>query len=131
MIGICSGRVVLVTAAGRGIGRDEAIEFARQEAKVIVNDLGRGPDGSGSSEGPAQEVAQKIRDLGGEAVANTGDVADFDGAKRMIDAAEQNFGRLDVVNNAGILHGEVVSGLVARARPDAGTDGRVERVAVG
>jgi len=101
---ICSGRVVLITGAGRGIGRGEAIEFARQGAKVVVNDLGGGPDGSGSSEGPAHEVAREIRDLGGEAVANTDDVADLDGVKRMIDIAVQNFGRLDVVvNNAGIL----------------------------
>jgi NAD(P)-dependent dehydrogenase (short-subunit alcohol dehydrogenase family) len=102
--GICSDRVVLVTGAGRGIGRGEAIEFARQGAKVVVNDLGSGPDGSGSSEGPAHDVVREIRDMGGEAVANTDDVSDLDGAKRMIDTAERAFGHLDVVvNNAGIL----------------------------
>ena len=104
MSGICSGRVVLVTGAGRGIGRGEAIEFARQGAKVVVNDLGGGPDGSGSSTDPAHDVVREIQEMGGEAVANSDDVSDLEGAQRMIAAAEQNFGRLDVVvNNAGIL----------------------------
>jgi NAD(P)-dependent dehydrogenase (short-subunit alcohol dehydrogenase family) len=94
----------VVTGAGRGIGRGEAIEFARQGAKVVVNDLGAEVDGSGSSLGPAGEVVDEIRAAGGEAVANGDDVSDFEGAKRLVDTAVETFGRLDVlVNNAGIL----------------------------
>jgi len=104
MSGICAGRVVIVTGAGRGIGRGYAIEFARQGAKVVVNDLGADVDGSGSSEGPAGEVVESIRAMGGEAVANGEDVSDWEGAQRLIDTAVKTFGGLDVlVNNAGIL----------------------------
>ena len=104
MAGICEGRVVIVTGAGRGIGRGHAIEFARQGAKVVVNDLGAEVDGTGSSEGPAGEVVEEIRGFGAEAVANGDDVSDWDGAKRLIDTALTAFGGLDVlVNNAGIL----------------------------
>ena len=104
MTGICEGRVVVVTGAGRGIGREHALEFARQGARVVVNDLGSDMDGSGSSAGPAGEVVDEIRAMGGEAVANGDDVSDTDGAARMIRAAIDAFGRLDtLVNNAGIL----------------------------
>jgi NAD(P)-dependent dehydrogenase (short-subunit alcohol dehydrogenase family) len=104
MARICEGRVVIVTGAGRGIGREHALEFARQGAKVVVNDLGAEVDGSGGSTGPAGEVVDTIRGMGGEAVANGDDVADFEGAKRLIDTAVTTFGRLDtLVNNAGIL----------------------------
>src|SRR5947209_7231091 len=104
MSGICEGRVVIVTGAGRGIGRGEAIEFARQGAKVVVNDLGGEVDGSGSSSGPAGEVVEEIRAMGGEAVANGDDVSDWEGAQRLINTAIETFGGLDVlVNNAGIL----------------------------
>ncbi len=104
MAGICEGRVVIVTGAGRGIGRGHAIEFARQGARVVVNDLGAEVDGTGSSAGPAGEVVDEIRGMGGEAVANGEDVSDWDGAKRLIDSAVTTFGGLDVlVNNAGIL----------------------------
>ncbi|MGI8492076.1 MAG: SDR family oxidoreductase [Acidimicrobiales bacterium] len=104
MPGICSDRVVIVTGAARGIGRGHALEFARQGAKVVVNDLGAEVDGTGSSEGPAGAVVDEIRAMGGEAVADGEDVSDFDGAKRMVDRAIETFGRLDVlVNNAGIL----------------------------
>jgi NAD(P)-dependent dehydrogenase (short-subunit alcohol dehydrogenase family) len=104
MARICEGRVVIVTGAGRGIGREHALEFARQGAKLVVNDLGAEVDGSGGSTGPAGEVVDAIRGMGGEAVANGADVADFEGAKQLIDTAVSTFGRLDtLVNNAGIL----------------------------
>jgi NAD(P)-dependent dehydrogenase (short-subunit alcohol dehydrogenase family) len=99
---ICDGRVVIVTGAGRGIGREHALEFARQGARVVVNDLGVAPDGSAPDARPAEEVAAECRALGARAVANADDVADWDGAARLVGAALEHFGRLDaVVNNAG------------------------------
>ncbi len=104
MVGICEGRVVVITGAARGIGRAHALAFAAEGAKVVVNDLGAEVDGSGSSAGPAGEVVDAIREMGGEAVANGDDVSDWDGAKRLIDTAVETFGDLHVVvNNAGIL----------------------------
>ncbi|MFM7271413.1 MAG: SDR family oxidoreductase [Actinomycetes bacterium] len=104
MPGICEGRIVIVTGAGRGIGRGHALEFARQGAKVVVNDLGAELDGTGSSTGPAGEVVDAIRAMGGEAVANGSDVADWEGAQALIATAVDTFGGLDVlVNNAGFL----------------------------
>jgi len=104
MAGICQDRVVIVTGAGRGIGRGHALEFARQGARVVVNDLGATVDGVGGSITPAQEVVSEIEALGGEAVVNGDDVADWAGAKQLIQTALDRFGRLDVlVNNAGIL----------------------------
>src|SRR5256885_2041819 len=104
MSGIVEGRVVIVRGAARGIGRGHALEFARHGAKVVVNDLGAEVDGSGSSTGPAGEVVDRIRAEGGEAIANGEDVSDFDGARRLVEAAIERFGDLHVlVNNAGIL----------------------------
>jgi NAD(P)-dependent dehydrogenase (short-subunit alcohol dehydrogenase family) len=104
MTGICEGRVAIVTGAGRGIGRGHALELARQGARVVVNDLGATVEGSGSDAGPAQTVVDEIVAMGGEAVVNGDDVADWKGAKRLVDTAIEAFGRLDVVvNNAGIL----------------------------
>lgn len=103
-MGICKGRVVIVTGAGRGIGRGHALEFARQEAKVVVNDLGMERDGTGESQPVAQSVVDEIKSMGGEAIANTDNVADYNAAKAMIDQAYEAFGDLHVlVNNAGIL----------------------------
>lgn len=98
------GRTVVITGAGRGIGREHALAFGRAGASVVVNDLGVALDGSGNDAGPAQMVVDEIVAHGGAAVANTDDIADWDGARALVDAAIENFGRLDVVvNNAGFL----------------------------
>jgi NAD(P)-dependent dehydrogenase (short-subunit alcohol dehydrogenase family) len=101
---MCEGRVVIVTGAGRGIGRAHALEFARQGAKVVVNDIGAELDGTGGSASPASEVVAMIRDAGGEAVVNGDDVADWEGAQHLVNATVSTFGGLDVVvNNAGVV----------------------------
>jgi NAD(P)-dependent dehydrogenase (short-subunit alcohol dehydrogenase family) len=104
MSGICEGRVVIVTGAGRGIGRAHALELARQGALVVVNDIGAELDGSGGSGSPAQDVVAEIEKDGGRAIVNGDDVADWDGAQRLVGQAIEVFGRLDaVVNNAGVV----------------------------
>jgi len=104
MTGICEGRVVIVTGAARGIGRAHALEFAHQGAKVVVNDIGAELDGTGGSPTPAREVTDAIAAAGGEAVVNGDDVADWEGAQRLVRTAVDAFGRLDVVvNNAGFV----------------------------
>jgi len=104
MSGLCDGRVVVVTGAGNGIGRSHALLFAKEGAKVVVNDLGGSRDGTGGSAAPAQQVADEIKAAGGEAVANTDDISAWDGAKALIQQAIDTFGTIDViVNNAGIL----------------------------
>lgn len=103
-MGICDGRVVIVTGSGRGLGRAHALEFARQGAKVVVNDLGVAQDGSDPSDTPAQQVVDEIVALGGEAVTSSHDVSDWDAAGEMVQLAIDTFGGLDVVvNNAGIV----------------------------
>ena len=104
MAGLCEGRVVVVTGAGRGVGRGHAIEFARQGAKVVVNDTGGEVDGTGGSAQVAEAVVDEIRAAGGQAVADTSDVSDWDSAQGLIAGAIETYGGLDVlVNNAGIL----------------------------
>ncbi|MBO0728497.1 MAG: SDR family oxidoreductase [Acidimicrobiaceae bacterium] len=101
---ICSGRVVIVTGAGRGIGRAHALELARQGARVVVNDLGVALDGRPQQDTPAEEVAAQIRKAGGEAVADGSNVADWEAAQALVARAVGTWGRLDaVVNNAGIV----------------------------
>ncbi len=103
------GRVAIITGAGRGIGREHALFFAAEGARVVVNDLGGGNDGEGSDTTPAEEVAAEIRAQGGQAIANGDDVADWEGAQSLINAAIGEFGELDIlVNNAGILRDRVI-----------------------
>jgi NAD(P)-dependent dehydrogenase (short-subunit alcohol dehydrogenase family) len=104
MSGICEGRIVIVTGAGRGLGRSHALAFAREGAKVLVNDLGTDRAGLGRDSETAQRVVDEIRALGGEAAANGDDVSEWDGAARIVQTAIEAFGGLDVVvNNAGFL----------------------------
>jgi len=106
---LLDGRVAIVTGAGRGIGREEALLLARHGAKVVVNDLGGSHDGAGADAGPAAQVVAEIRAAGGEAVVNTDSVADWKAAERMVRQAVDTFGALHVVvNNAGILRDRMI-----------------------
>ena len=108
-MGLCDGRVAIVTGAGRGIGREHALSLARQGAKVVVNDLGGSIDGTGTDLSPAEQVVEEIKAMGGEAVANADNVADWEGAQRLVNTAIETFGDLHaVVNNAGILRDRVL-----------------------
>ncbi|CAN5433108.1 SDR family oxidoreductase [soil metagenome] len=112
MSGLCEGRIAIVTGAGRGIGREHALSLARHGAKVVVNDLGGAVDGSGSDLSPAEQVVAEIVGMGGEAVANADNVADWEGAQRMVNTAIETFGDLHVVvNNAGILRDRVLANM--------------------
>jgi NAD(P)-dependent dehydrogenase (short-subunit alcohol dehydrogenase family) len=108
-MGALDGRVAIITGAGRGIGREHALLFASEGAKVVVNDLGGAMDGTGDDRTPAQQVVDEIKAMGGEAVANTDDIADWEGGQRLVNAAVETFGDLHVlVNNAGILRDRVL-----------------------
>ena len=112
MAKLCEGRVVVVTGAGRGIGREHALSLARHGAHVVVNDLGGAVDGSGGDASPAQQVVKEIEALGGKAVANGDDISSFDGAERLIKTAVETFGDLHgVVNNAGILRDRMMANM--------------------
>jgi NAD(P)-dependent dehydrogenase (short-subunit alcohol dehydrogenase family) len=108
-MGTLDGRVAIITGAGRGIGREHALLFAAEGAKVVVNDLGGAADGTGGSLSPAEEVVAEIKGMGGEAIANGDNVADWEGGQRLINSAVEAFGDLDIlVNNAGILRDRVL-----------------------
>ena len=103
------GKVAIVTGAGRGIGRGEALALASEGAKVVVNDLGGARDGTGASTSPADEVVAEIKKLGGEAVANHDSVTTLQGAENIVKTAMDSFGKVDIlVNNAGILRDRMV-----------------------
>jgi len=114
-MGLFDGKVAIVTGSGRGIGREEALLMAKHGAKIVVNDLGASLAGEGADEGPAHDVVREIEALGGAAIADGENVADFAGAKRLIDGAVAAFGRLDIlVNNAGILRDRMLVNMEER-----------------
>jgi len=112
MARLCEDRICIVTGAGRGIGREHALMLAAHGAKVVVNDVGSGADGTGSDAGPAQQVVDEIVAAGGEAVANTDDISDWAGAERIVAQAVDTYGHLDVlINNAGILRDRMLANM--------------------
>jgi NAD(P)-dependent dehydrogenase (short-subunit alcohol dehydrogenase family) len=103
-MGMLDGKVAVITGAGRGLGRSHAILMAQEGAKIVVNDVGSEWDGTGKATGPADDVVKEIKAAGGDAVSTFESVTDFEGAKKIVDCAVQNFGKLDIlVNNAGFL----------------------------
>jgi len=112
MSGLCDGRVVIVTGSGGGLGKAHARAFAAEGAHVVVNDIGTSREGEGTSAGPAQQVVDEIQALGGDAVADTHDVADWEGAQQLVQTALDVFGGLDVlVNNAGFLRDRMLANM--------------------
>ena len=108
-MGMLDGKVAIVTGAGRGVGRGEAMMLADHGAKVLVNDLGGSVSGEGSDQRAADEVVDVIKSRGGEAASNYDDISDYQGAENLVKAAVATFGRLDVlVNNAGILRDKMI-----------------------
>ncbi|MGA2293634.1 MAG: SDR family oxidoreductase [Acidimicrobiales bacterium] len=111
-MGALEGRIAIITGAGRGIGREHALLFASEGARVVVNDFGGALDGSTTSASPAEEVVSELRAMGAEAVANHDNVADWEGGARLVQCALETFGDLHVlVNNAGILRDRVLVNL--------------------
>ncbi|WP_431964311.1 SDR family oxidoreductase [Nocardia sp. bgisy134] len=111
-MGALEGKVAVITGAGRGIGREHALLFASEGARVVVNDLGGSNAGEGTDSGPAQQVVEEIVAAGGKAVANTDDIASWEGARNLVQQAVSELGGLDiVVNNAGILRDAFVAGM--------------------
>jgi NAD(P)-dependent dehydrogenase (short-subunit alcohol dehydrogenase family) len=108
-MGALDGRVAIITGAGRGIGREHALLFASEGAKVVINDLGGAIDGSGDDRTPAEQVVDEIKAMGGEAISNADNVADWEGGQRLVQSAVDAFGDLHIlVNNAGILRDRVL-----------------------
>ncbi len=108
-MGALDGRVAIITGAGRGRGREHALLFASEGAKVVVNDLGGAIDGSGDDRSPAQQVVDEIHAMGGEALANDDNVADWEGGRHLVESTVEAFGDLHVlVNNAGILRDKML-----------------------
>ncbi|MFB7242926.1 short-chain dehydrogenase [Streptomyces populi] len=109
---LCEGRVVIITGAGRGLGRAHALAYAAEGARLVVNDLGVGLDGTPAADSPARQVAEEIRAAGGEAVAHGGDIATTEGAASLVRVALETYGRLDtLVNNAGFLRDRMLVNL--------------------
>jgi NAD(P)-dependent dehydrogenase (short-subunit alcohol dehydrogenase family) len=108
-VGALEGRVAIITGAGRGIGREHALLFAAEGAKLVVNDLGGAVDGSGDDRTAAEQVVDEIRSFGGQAIANGDDIASAEGAQHLVDAAVAEYGELHaLVNNAGILRDKML-----------------------